>query len=86
MSDGGLPGKRQETAAAVDLDLRGLDPPEPMLAILATIDAPGEARPVTVTLDRDPIFLLPELAARGWSYAYLDAGGDAVRLRLTRTP
>jgi len=47
---------------------------------------------MTVHLDREPIFLYPELEARGWSYEMLPgirdeaAGDDAVNIRLARIP
>jgi hypothetical protein len=78
------------TPDAVHLDLRGLEPPEPMVAILKLIDG-GEAGPVLVAhLDREPIFLYPELDDRGWAHEILPPEcGDAdcehaVRLRLVR--
>lgn len=47
------------------LDNRELDPPEPMVRILATTEsmAPGEV--LSALLCREPIFLFPELAKRG---------------------
>lgn len=53
---------------ALHIDVRGLDPPDPMVAILRAIDS-GEADTVLVAhLDREPIFLYPELDDRGWSH------------------
>ncbi len=50
------------------LDNRDLDPPEPMVRILATTEtmAPGEV--LSALLCREPTFLLPELAKRGHSW------------------
>ena len=47
------------------LDNRELDPPEPMVRILATTEsmAPGEV--LSALLCREPLFLFPELAKRG---------------------
>ena len=77
-------------AGGLALDLRGLDPPEPMVAILGLIDS-GEAGPVLIAhLDREPIFLYPELDDRGWAHEVLpSACGEAnceheVRLRIVR--
>ncbi len=69
------------------VDVRGLDPPEPMVAILALIES-GEAGTVlTAHLDREPIFLYPELDERGWDHELLPgcAHGehdDEVKLRM----
>ncbi len=50
------------------LDNRDLDPPEPMVRILAAAEsiAPGEV--LSALLCREPIFLFPELAKRGHSW------------------
>lgn len=55
-----------------NLDNRDLDPPEPMVRILATTELmqPGEV--LEALLCREPLFLFPELAKRGhsWRGAY----------------
>lgn len=50
------------------MDNRDLDPPEPMVRILAATEelAPGEV--LSALLCREPIFLLPELAKRGHAW------------------
>lgn len=58
--------KRWREPDGVHLDLRGLQPPEPMITVLREIDA-GAMEPLILRLDRDPIFLYPELEDRGWS-------------------
>lgn len=75
-------------ADGVHIDVRGLEPPEPMVAILGLIDG-DESGPVIVAhLDREPIFLYPELDDRGWTHEIVpsscgghDCEGD-VTLRL----
>jgi len=58
------------------LDNRDLDPPEPMVRILAVTEemAPGEV--LSALLCREPIFLFPELAKRGhrWRGAFESDG------------
>ena len=53
---------------AQQMDNRDLDPPEPMVRILAALEkmAPGEV--LSALLCREPIFLLPELAKRGHAW------------------
>jgi uncharacterized protein (DUF2249 family) len=53
---------------AEQMDNRDLDPPEPMVRILAATEkmAPGEV--LAALLCREPIFLFPELAKRGHSW------------------
>jgi TusA-related sulfurtransferase len=68
------------------LDVRGLPPPEPMVAILALCAQVPPGTCIVVRLDRDPVFLYPELAERGWMATRVDTDADEVRLRLERTP
>ncbi|HET9717898.1 MAG TPA: DUF2249 domain-containing protein [Pseudolabrys sp.] len=78
------------TAEAVHIDVRGLDPPEPMIAILQAIDG-GEVDGVLIAhLDREPIFLYPELDERGWTHEMLQSSSadaiceDGVMIRMAR--
>ena len=48
-----------------ELDNRDLDPPEPMVRILAATESMGRGEVLSALLCREPIFLLPELAKRG---------------------
>ncbi|MDA8247802.1 MAG: DUF2249 domain-containing protein [Rhodospirillales bacterium] len=61
------------------LDNRGLQPPEPMVRILSTLEqlAPGEV--IEAWNDREPLLLYPELEARG---AAIDVRREADRVRL----
>jgi len=68
------------------IDVRGLEPPEPMLAILRLLEAPGTGDTVIVHHERDPIYLYPELAERGWAGEIVPGDEGEVRLRLARPP
>ncbi|MFD1881954.1 DUF2249 domain-containing protein [Paracoccus pacificus] len=64
-----------------ELDLTGLMPPEPMVLILEEVTqlSPGEV--LFALLDREPMFLFPELAHRGHEWAgNLASSGEAYRL------
>lgn len=50
------------------MDNRDLDPPEPMVRILATTEAMAPGEVLSALLCREPIFLFPELAKRGHSW------------------
>lgn len=70
------------------MDLRGLQPCGPLVAILRRIEDLA-ARPTpddefSVRLLRDPALLYPELVERGWTWERLDSPPDEVRLRLRR--
>jgi uncharacterized protein (DUF2249 family) len=50
------------------LDNRDLDPPEPMVRILAATEVMNEGEVLSALLGREPIFLLPELSRRGHAW------------------
>jgi uncharacterized protein (DUF2249 family) len=54
------------------MDNRDLDPPEPMVRILAATEEMATGEVLSALLCREPIFLLPELAKRGhaWSGSF----------------
>lgn len=67
------------------IDNRDLDPPEPMVRILAATEALKEGEVLSALLCREPIFLFPELAKRGhaWRGAF-EGDGKTYRI-LVRT-
>lgn len=85
MAEDGLPGAWRDAENGPELDLRGLDPPAPMIGILGRIEADPDRPAFVVRLSRNPIHLFPELGELGWGWQYLPAEGDEVRLRLART-
>jgi len=64
------------------IDVRGLAPPEPMRAIISLIETPAVSGPVIVHHEREPVYLYPELAERGWRWARIAGEPGEVRLRL----
>ncbi len=65
------------------IDVRGLAPPQPLVAILRLVHEQGNAgAAVIVHHDRDPPLLYPELAEIGWVAKRIDAPPGEVRLRL----
>ena len=73
----------RETGIA-HIDVRGLNPPEPMLAILRLLEQPDCSASVIVHHEREPVFLYPELAERGWRHEIVAGDPGEVRLHLTR--
>ncbi|HTN63720.1 MAG TPA: DUF2249 domain-containing protein [Devosia sp.] len=63
------------------LDCTEMDPPEPMVQILAQVEALDDGAVLFALLEREPVFLFPELKARGhaWAGAF-DETGTAYRL------
>jgi hypothetical protein len=81
----GSPARRWTAADGIHVDVRGLAPPEPLLAIVRLIESIGDATtPVIVHHERDPVMLYGELAERGWTVERVDAGAGEVRLKLER--
>lgn len=52
----------------MQLDNRGLSPPEPMLRILDALERLPANETLTAQMDRRPVFLFPELEERGYTY------------------
>lgn len=82
LPDPGAPVHR--AADGVHIDLRDLTPPLPMLAILRLCAAMPAGEAVIAQLDRDPIYLYPELAEIGWTAGPLAVTPDGPRLVLRR--
>lgn len=73
-----------QSADGVHIDVRGLSPPAPLVAILRLIDSGEHQGIIIVHHQREPAYLFPELADRDWDYVYLEGEPGEVRLRLTR--
>jgi TusA-related sulfurtransferase len=68
---------------SIDLDLSDLDPPEPMVRLLAEAERlePGEV--IFAILSREPLFLYPELTSRGHQWVgNFDASGSFYRIMI----
>ncbi len=57
------------TGKTISLDNRGLEPPEPMIRILGRLPEIGEGDVLVAHNDREPLFLYPKLAARGYAHS-----------------
>ncbi|QYO77707.1 DUF2249 domain-containing protein [Devosia salina] len=65
------------------LDCTELDPPEPMVRILAQLEAMAKGEVLFALLAREPVFLFPELEARGHAWVGdFDAEGTTYRLMM----
>jgi hypothetical protein len=77
-------GRRWVAADGIHIDVRGLSPPGPLVAILELVESIGDATPVIVHHERDPQMLYPELAEIGWTAERIDGEPGEVRLKLVR--
>ncbi len=66
----------------VHLDVRGLEPPEPLVRTLAALDALPEGHQLVQLNDRVPQLLLPMLAERGLACEIDDSHTDRVLVRI----
>jgi hypothetical protein len=76
--------RRWNAQDGVHIDVRGLSPPAPLVAILELVASVRDATPVIVHHERDPQMLYPELAELGWTAERIDAPPGEVRLKLER--
>ncbi len=68
-SDSSPVGKESASASmVVELDNRGLEPPQPMVRILDALDRLPPGGRVVAINDRRPLFLYPELEERGYRH------------------
>ncbi len=65
------------------LDNRGLEPPEPMIRILDALEHLGPGEVLEALNERDPVFLYPELQARG-AAIHTEKVNEGVRLMIRR--
>jgi hypothetical protein len=80
----GSAGRTWRDADGEHIDVRGLGPPGPLVAIVRLIESIADAVPVIVHHDRDPVLLYPELAERGWVAEYVAGEPGEVRLKLQK--
>ena len=52
----------------IELDARGLEPPQPMMKILEALAALPEGATLAAHTDRQPLLLYPMLEQRGFTY------------------
>lgn len=68
------------------IDGHGLEPPEPMVRVLAALDAARPGQTLRLLLPREPFPLYPLLAARGWRHdTVAQADGNYV-IHICRPP
>lgn len=75
---------RATAAGRVVLDVRGLEPPQPLLRVLETLERLGPGAELEVRHDRRPIFLYPQLEERGFAHETDEPEPGLVRIVICR--
>ncbi len=70
----------------VVLDVRGLEPPEPMVRTFEALEALPRGKTLVQLNVRVPQFLLPKLAERGFVYEVREQSEDLVRVFIRHSP
>lgn len=81
-----LPGQQSAAAPQLRLDVRGLQPPEPMMQILAACENLAPGATLEVTHDRRPEMLYARLDERGLAHATSEGVGGVIHIKITRAP
>lgn len=76
------PLEQPDPPDVVRLDVRGLEPPEPMLRTLAELETLPRGHTLVQVNARVPQFLLPMLVERGFDFALDDTDPERVLLRI----
>jgi uncharacterized protein (DUF2249 family) len=71
---------RDDDADMIVLDVRGLEPPEPMVRTLEALAVMPRGKTLVQLNVRVPQYLLPKLEERGFQYDVREQGPDLVRL------
>ena len=66
------------------LDVRGLEPPQPMVRVLEEVERLSPGGELEVRHDRRPVFLYPQLEARGLVHETDEPEPGIVRIRIRR--
>lgn len=66
------------------LDVRGLEPPLPMVRILEALDSLPPGQPLVVTHERRPMLLYPQLEERGFGHLTDELGPGEFRITIWR--
>jgi uncharacterized protein (DUF2249 family) len=73
-------GGHGDPEGAVVLDVRGMEPPEPMVRTLTALESLPRGETLVQINVREPRFLLPQLEERGFVYEVREQSEDLVRV------
>jgi uncharacterized protein (DUF2249 family) len=75
---------RATASVPTTIDVRGLEPPEPMVRVLEALEHATPGRELIVMHDRRPLFLYPQLDDRGFAHETDEPEPGVIRIRIRR--
>ena len=78
------PAASPPAEGATTLDVRGLEPPHPLVRILEALDELRPGGELVVFHERRPIFLYPQLDERGFTHETDEPTAGVIRIRIRR--
>ena len=70
--------------ASTVLDVRGLEPPHPLVRVLEALDRLPAGGELVVLHERRPVFLYPQLEERGFAHETDEPSAGVIRIRIRR--
>ena len=70
--------------ASTVLDVRGLEPPHPLVLVLEALDRLPAGGELVVLHERRPVFLYPQLEERGFAHETDEPSAGVIRIRIRR--
>lgn len=83
-AEAAAPTRQQREGRTLAIDVRGLEPPQPMVRILEAIDGLSAGDRLEVLHERRPIFLYPQLEDRGFLHETSEPAPGLVRIVIRR--
>lgn len=86
-SDSRSPAVERDAAAESappTIDVRGLEPPQPMMRVLERLETLAPSETLVVLHDRRPMLLYPKLEDRGFAHETDEPEAGLVRIRIRR--
>jgi uncharacterized protein (DUF2249 family) len=68
----------------IELDVRGLEPPQPLLKIFSTLESLGSDAALHIIHERKPIHLYPRLKDAGYKFLTEETGDDLYTIKIWR--
>ena len=84
VKEGIVSERGEDQGELVFLDVRGLEPPEPMIKVLEALNMLREGQTLIVEHHRRPMFLYAKLDERGYEHVTEDKGPDHFRITIRK--